>query len=122
MPAPLRDSATREPTAHSVRAVRARRCLGALAVLLAVGLVAGCQSEPAQPDPTEVRLNDLDQRLGRMERVVSNQSLVQLSQHVDQLDMELRELRGDIEELQNANDKLVKQQRDYYADLDRRVG
>ncbi|HWG75482.1 MAG TPA: tol-pal system protein YbgF [Steroidobacteraceae bacterium] len=113
MAAPLRDPAFR---------VRALRCLCGLGLLVLGGLVAGCETEPTQPDPTTVRLNDMDQRLGRIERVVSNQSLVQLSQHVDQLDMELRELRGDIEELQNANDKLVKQQRDYYADLDRRVG
>ncbi len=90
--------------------------------LLAAALLAGCESEPTQPDPTQLRVNDIDQRLGRVERVVSNQSLVQLSQHVDQLDMQLRELRGDIEELQNANDTLVKQQRDYYTDLDRRIG
>ena len=113
MAAALRDPASR---------VRAVRCLCGLGLLLLGGLVAGCETEPTQPDPTQVRLNDMDQRLGRVERVVSNQSLVQLSQHVDQLDSELRELRGDIEELQNANDTLVKQQRDYYADLDRRIG
>jgi tol-pal system protein YbgF len=113
MAAPLRDPASR---------VRALRCLCGLGLLLLGGLVAGCETEPTQPDPTTVRLNDVDQRLGRVERVVSNQSLVQLSQHVDQLDTELRELRGEIEELQNANDTLVKQQHDYYADLDRRIG
>lgn len=113
MAAALRNPASR---------VRAVRCLCGLGLLLLGGLVAGCETEPTQPDPTQLRLNDIDQRLNRVERVVSNQSLVQLSQHVDQLDMELRELRGDIEELQNANDTLVKQQRDYYTDLDRRVG
>ena len=113
MAAPLRDPASR---------VRAVRCLCGLGLLLLGGLVAGCETEPTQPDPTTVRLNDMDQRLGRVERVVSNQSLVQLSQHVDQLDSQLRELRGEIEELQNANDTLVKQQRDYYTDLDRRIG
>lgn len=118
MPAPLRNSASR---------LRAGRCVGSGALLLAgallaAGLLAGCESEPTQPDPMQLRVNDIDQRLGRVERVVSNQSLVQLSQHVDQLDQELRELRGEIEELQNANDTLVKQQRDYYADLDRRIG
>ncbi|HEX4050577.1 MAG TPA: tol-pal system protein YbgF [Steroidobacteraceae bacterium] len=113
MAAALRDPAFR---------LRTVRCLCGLGLLLLGGLVAGCETEPPQPDPTVVRLNDVDQRLGRVERVVSNQSLVQLSQHVDQLDTELRELRGEIEELQNANDTLVKQQHDYYADLDRRVG
>src|SRR5665213_2318102 len=88
------------------------------AVLLILG---GCDTEPVQPDPTEVKLNDLDQRVGRIERVVSNQSLVQLSQRLDQLDAQLRELRGEVEQLQNGNGTLAKQQRDFYADLDRRV-
>src|SRR5579871_1825733 len=101
----------------------ASRCAGALTLLVAAcGLLSGCESEPTQPDPTVLRLNDLDQRLARIERVVSNQSLVQLSQHVDQLDQELRELRGQIETLQNSNETLGKQQRDYYSDLDRRIG
>jgi tol-pal system protein YbgF len=93
----------------------------ALLVVGVGGLVAGCETEPSEPDPTQVRLSDMDQRLGRIERVVSNQSLVQLSQHVDQLDMAVRELRGEVEELQNANDTAAKQQRDFYADLDRRI-
>jgi tol-pal system protein YbgF len=102
----------------------AYRALSALAPpLLGLALLlAGCETEPTQPDPTEVRLNDMDQRLGRVERVVSNQSLLQLSAHVEQLDQQQRELRGQIEQLQNANDTLTKQQRDFYADLDRRIG
>ena len=31
---------------------------------------------PAGPDPTQVKINDIDERLGRVERVVSNQSLL----------------------------------------------
>jgi tol-pal system protein YbgF len=114
MPAPILSSA-------ACARPLARACCG---VLLAIGIstmLTACEADSAQPDPTEVRLNDMDQRLGRVERVVSNQSLVELSQHVEQLDQQVRELRGDIEELQNANDTLTKQQRDYYGDLDRRI-
>ena len=68
-----------------------------------------------------VKLNDVDERLGRVERVVNNQSLLQLSQRVDGLEAQLRQLRGELEELQNSNDMLRKQQRDLYADLDRRL-
>jgi tol-pal system protein YbgF len=88
---------------------------------LATVLTAGCASVPADQDPMQIRLNDLDARVSRVERVMSNQSLVQLQQQVDTLQAEVRDLRGQIEDLQNTNRELRKQQRDFYADLDRRV-
>jgi tol-pal system protein YbgF len=81
--------------------------------------LAGCSTP--QPDPMQVKINDIDERLGRVERVVSNQSLMSLSQRIDVLEAQLRELRGNVEELQNSNEALRKQQRDLYADLDRRI-
>jgi tol-pal system protein YbgF len=82
--------------------------------------LAGCASTP-EPDPMQIKLNDVDERLGRVERVVSNQSLVNLSQRIDVLEAQLREMRGSLEELQNSNETLRKQQRDLYVDLDRRI-
>ncbi|HEY3730447.1 MAG TPA: tol-pal system protein YbgF [Steroidobacteraceae bacterium] len=95
-----------------------RRCL---APALGALVLIGCGSTPDRPDPTDVRLNDVDQRLGRVEHVVNNQSLLQLSQRLDAQDAQIRDLRGNIEELQNSNDLLKKQQRDLYADLDRKI-
>jgi tol-pal system protein YbgF len=92
-----------------------RRLLPALAALLLVA----CESTPTQPDPTQVKLNDIDERLGRIEHV--NQGLLQLSQRIDVLETQMRQQRGELEELQNSNDTLRKQQRDLYADLDRRL-
>jgi tol-pal system protein YbgF len=90
--------------------------------LLAISamLLSGCETN-AEPDPTLVKVNDVDERLGRVERVVNNQSLLQLSGRIDALEVQLREMRGSVEELQNSNDMLRKQQRDLYADLDRRL-
>jgi tol-pal system protein YbgF len=84
-------------------------------------VLAGCETTSAEPDPTQVKLNDIDERLGRVERVVSNQSLLTLSQRIDVLEAQLREMRGNVEEMQNSNEALRKQQRDLYADLDRRL-
>src|SRR5580658_2861992 len=83
-------------------------------------LLVGCESTP-EPDPTLVKLNDVDERLGRVERVVNGQSLLQLSQRIDVLEAQLREMHGTLEELQNSNETLRKQQRDLYADLDKRL-
>ncbi len=82
-------------------------------------LLGGCESTPTQPDPTLVKLNDVDARLGRIEHV--NQGLLQLSERIDALEAQMRQMRGELEELQNTNDTLRKQQRDLYADLDRRL-
>jgi tol-pal system protein YbgF len=87
---------------------------------LALGLAA-CASTPPEEDPVQVRLNDLDTRLARIERVVNNQSLVALGQRIDALESDVRSERGQLEELQNGAEGVRKQQRDLYADLDRRL-
>ena len=83
--------------------------------------LAGCATLPPEEDPVQIRLNDQDARLGRVERVVNNQSLLELSQRIDALQAELRQLRGQAEEAENGVAATRKQQRDLYADLDRRL-
>jgi tol-pal system protein YbgF len=92
-----------------------------LAVVVASLVLAGCATTP-EVDPMQVRLDDLDARVGRIDRIVSNQSLIQMAQRIDAQQEEIRGLRGRIEELQNENVKLRKEQRDLYADLDKRLG
>ncbi|HEV2443782.1 MAG TPA: tol-pal system protein YbgF [Steroidobacteraceae bacterium] len=89
---------------------------------LVMVLAAGCASTPPDQDPVQIRLNDLDSRVSKVERVMSNQSLVQLASQVDQLQAEVRDLRGQVDDLQNSNQQLRKQQHDLYGDLDKRVG
>ncbi|MGH8296239.1 MAG: YbgF trimerization domain-containing protein, partial [Steroidobacteraceae bacterium] len=84
-------------------------------------LAAGCATVPPDQDPVQIRLNDLDTRVSRVERIMSNQSLVQMAQQVDTLQAEVRDLRGQIDDLQNANRQLQKQQHDFYGDLNKRV-
>jgi tol-pal system protein YbgF len=83
-------------------------------------LAAGCATDPAS-DPLQVRLNDIDTRLGNVERIVSNQSLVELSQRLDALEAQLREQRGNVEVLQNSGSSARKSERDLYSDLDKRI-
>lgn len=87
---------------------------------LAAGFLAGCATN-SEPDPTQRRLDDLDSRVGRIDRIVDNQSLLQLTQRIDSLQNDMRTLNGRVDELQNANETLRKQQRDLYADLDQRL-
>jgi len=85
----------------------ARLLPGAVAVAV-VAALAGCASTPPEDDPVQIKLNDLDGRVGRIERVVSNQSLVQLAQNLDQAQSDIRRLRGQIDELQNSNEMMKK--------------
>ena len=93
------------------------------AVVVAVPLVlllSACATNPAE-DPVQIKLNDVDNRLGRVEGVVNNQSLIDMSRRLDALEAQLREQRGSVEVLQNGGEGLRKQQRDLYADLDKRI-
>jgi tol-pal system protein YbgF len=90
--------------------------------LILSALAAGCVTVPPEEDPVQIKLKEMDGRVGRIERVVSNQSLLDLAQKVDSLQAENRQLRGRIEELENGSEALRKQQRDLYSDLDKRVG
>ena len=84
-------------------------------------LLSACASQPSGPDPVQQHLAELDERVARVDRIVDNQSLIQLAQRIEAQQAQLRELNGRIDELQNANEQLKRQQRDLYADLDQRL-
>jgi tol-pal system protein YbgF len=83
--------------------------------------MVGCASTPPEQDPVQVKLNDLDTRLARIERVVANQSLLDLANQSDSLRNDLRAMHNDVDLLSNNLEASRKQQRDLYADLDRRM-
>lgn len=85
--------------------------------VLCLALVA-CATTPEE-DPVQLKLKDLDTRETRLERIAANQ--VELAQRLDEVQASQRELRGRIEELEHGHDALVKQQRDLYGDLDKRL-
>lgn len=83
-------------------------------------LLTACTT-PREQDPTWQKLTEVDGRVLRIERVINNQSLLELAQKNDALQNELRGLRGQLEELQHSVDGVRNQQRDLYADLDKRL-
>jgi len=91
------------------------------AACLAVLALAGCASTPPDQDPVQIKLNDLDTRVTRIERVVANQSLLELANEVETLRNDVRALRNDVDELSHNLELSRKQQRDLYADLDQRL-
>jgi tol-pal system protein YbgF len=89
---------------------------------VAAGIVAsGCSSLSPSEDPVALRMQDMEARLIRIERVVENQSLVQLSSEVERLRAEASALRGELETLRFETENSDGRQRDLYVDVDRRL-
>jgi tol-pal system protein YbgF len=89
-------------------------------LLLAAAISAGCVFEPAE-DPVMIRLDEIDQRVGAIERVVRNESLLQIATELELLREEVRELRGSTEALQYEAQNAATRQREQYLDLDQRL-
>jgi tol-pal system protein YbgF len=91
-------------------------------VPIAAAIVAsGCSSLSPAEDPVALRMTDLEARLIRIERVVENQSLVQLASEIDRLRSETTALRGELETLRFETENSDSRQRELYVDIDRRL-
>lgn len=89
-------------------------------VCAALLALSGCATNPEE-DPVQIKLAELDARVTRIERVVSNNSLLELSNQLESMRADVRALHNDIDELNHSVDTSRKQQRDLYADLDQRL-
>jgi len=94
------------------------QCISAV-LLSAMALTAGAVSR--DKDPVWQQLTEIDGRVLRIERVINNNSLLDMAQHNDELQQQLRQLHGQLEELQHSVDQARSQFRDAVADLDKRV-
>jgi tol-pal system protein YbgF len=90
------------------------------AVAAACFALGGCAVSPEE-DPVYIRMNDIDARLQRIERVLTNQSLLELAQRIDALQADVRSIRGEVELLQNQTEGGKTQSRNLYGDLERRL-
>lgn len=84
-------------------------------LLLTIGAICSGTSY-AQSDAT------LEERVGRLERAINSETLVELLQQVERLQQEVQELRGELEVQAHEVSQLKKRQRELYLDIDRRMG
>lgn len=82
--------------------------------------VVGVWSAPAIADPAQMRVLEL--RIERLERLLDGQTLTVLAQTVGELQVEVRQLRGQVERLEYDLEQLRTRQRDQFRDLDERFG
>ncbi len=62
-----------------------------------------------------------EERLTRLERILSSQGLTDMLMRMDSLQAEIQKLRGDLELQSHQLDELKQRQRDLYVDIDRRL-
>ncbi len=72
-------------------------------------------------ETVKTQVEGMEARIEKMEEVLKSQALLELYTQVETLGLELGELRGQLELLNNQNELLQKRQRDFYIDLDSRV-
>ena len=101
--------------------------------LLLAALLAGCQTTPPEEDPAYLKATAVEARTATVEgraqameariAVVERQAqaLLELQRQQDRQAAELRELRGELEQLQETARKGSEEQRNLYADIDRRL-
>ena len=99
--------------------VRAQIGLSALCVL--AWALSGCTTTPPDEDPVQIKLKDLDTRLARIERVMQNQSLLDVANQLEALRGDVRAMHNDVDQLTNSMEAGRRQQRDLYTDLDQRM-
>jgi len=91
-------------------------------VAASLAFVSGCAvTPPPSEDPVLIRLNELDQRLEAIERILANGSLVDLTVQVDELQRQSAILQGRAEVLEHDSEGTAERQRDLYTDLDGRI-
>lgn len=90
-------------------------------LLLPSMLFGGCALMPATEDPVLIKLTELERRLQSIERVVQNQSLVNLTQQVSANERRGDEMQGRVEELEHSAESTAERQRQLYVDLDTRI-
>lgn len=91
-----------------------------LAPVVTLAMV-GCTSLPTTEDSVYLKLTDLEARLIRIERVIDNQSLIELSTQLEQLQAQAQALRGEVETLRYEANNGVDRQRQLYVDVDSRL-
>lgn len=95
------------------------------ALLLGIGLLLPVPALWAQADSpvaTRHQVEMLEMRLDRVERLLDSGVLTDMLRNVDDLQSEVRQLRGQVEQLENELRSVRARQRDQFRNIDERLG
>lgn len=103
-------------------AVLAARDLWAgLLLVVCVAAYAQEKTEPAPEEQAPLTLQDIEQRLLRVEQIAGSRGIMQLSLQFDQVRNEIRALRSSLEETAYQLERLQARQEQLFMDLDQRL-
>lgn len=88
---------------------------------LLLPLVSALSVLPAQAQQSAEGAGTLEDRVGRLERILDNADLMELFNRLQALEAQVRELRGENEALRHELERLGTRQRDLYLDVDGRL-
>lgn len=92
-----------------------------LSPVLALAAPAPVIEAASQPGVPAATVKALEARLSRAERMLKNQSLLEMEMRIEGLQRENQQLLGQLEEQGYELESLKKRQRDLYLDIDRRL-
>ena len=90
-------------------------------LLMSLAGLGACSSLTPIDDPVYLRINDLEARLIRIERVLDNDSLISLAGDISSLRTETQQLLNEVETLRFELENQGTRSRDLYVDLDERL-
>ena len=90
-----------------------------LGLLLSASVVIAAEKKSNRELTSDV--NSLQKQMQKINRLLGNKVLLELSQQMNDLQSEVSALRGEVEEQTHAVDGLKKRQRELYLDIDRRL-
>lgn len=90
-------------------------------LLIVIAFVPGAVATENNAPVVELSDQDIQQRLQRLERMIDNQSLLDLYNQVQRLQEQVRQLQGENETQRHMLDEMTKRQKELYADIDRRL-
>jgi len=90
-----------------------------LLLACAVAGLTGCSLTRPEEEPAYVKATAVEGRVDRIER--QNEALLDMQRQLEALQAEVRRLRGELEQATHEAESSKAQQRDLYADLDRRL-
>ena len=90
-------------------------------VIVSLTTFGGCAIAPSSDDPVLIALNEQNERIEAMERILANGSLVDLTMQLDELQRLAAELKGQTESLEHESQSTAIRQREIYMDIDGRI-
>lgn len=92
-----------------------------LTVCATLAVPSASAARREEEEALQLKVTDIEARLIRIEKILENQSLIQLATELEQLRNETKALRGELDKVRYDNQNNSSRQRELYVDVDKRL-